>query len=182
MPKYFKRQSLTMQQISNISFITRLRFGRAKGSFLPVCANITLNLGVMLHCFSKWLLIFAAANSRWDAVSFKVSYLSCTAAKLIDFPAIRHHAHEGTHCTEHSALHTKSSARPPWGAICYFTPNLFSSFLEIDGRTRGYLMSPVQYVSERINFAPLNPRLALPLVYFFSFWEVLGKGKWWQFS
>lgn len=129
-------------------------------------------------------LNFAAANSRWDTVSFKVSYRSCTAAKLIDFPAIRHHAHEETpaQCTEHSALHMKSSTRPPWGAICYFTPNLFSSFLGIDGRTRGYLMSPVPHVSERINFAPLNPCLASPLVYFLSFWEVLGKGKWWQFS
>lgn len=129
-------------------------------------------------------LNFAAPNPRCDAVSFKVSYRFVTAAKLIDFSSRPASCTWGNsaHSAEHSALHMKSRTRPPWGAICYFTPNLFSSFLEIDGRTRGYLMSPVQCVSERINFAPLNLSLASPLVYFFSFWEVLGKGKWWQFS
>lgn len=157
--------------------------------FPPSLRRHHSNFGRDAPLVQQIALNFAAPNSCWDAASFKVSYLSRTAAKLIDFFPQSGLMHMRKLCTLHRALRPPYEERceapptpAPWEPICYFTPNLFSSFLEIDGRTRGYLMSPVPHVSERINFAPLNPCLASPLVYFFSFWEVLGKGKWWQFS
>lgn len=101
-------------------------------------------------------LNFAVLNSYWEAVLFKVSYLSCTAAKLIDF--FRNPASDPGE-TPHTALSNPASIwTTVWGPLKAYTL-LYTKFIQFISGNRwsdeGHLMSPVQNVSERINFASL---------------------------
>lgn len=135
----------TIQHLLNVSLTTILQVQRNTYPMQREIAHFPPSLG---HHHSKFgrnaplvqqiALNFAVLNSCWEAVLFKVSYLSCTAAKLIDFSEIRRQT-RGKLCTLHWAVQPpyEQQYEAPWRPIRYFTPNLFSSFLEIDGQTRG---------------------------------------------
>lgn len=126
------------------------------------------------------VLNFVLLNTRWVTGLCKVSYHpSC----IINWLVLNQPNTPDNLCTLQRAIHSwydttaKAFKRP----IHYFTQNVFSSFLEMEVKRGGPNVSHAACIKKN-QFRLSHPCLASPVVYFFSFREVLGKGKWWQFS